>query len=261
MNHQESVKEFTLAFDMFYTPIGGYTKQLVIDNKKVSKLRYDLIHEEVHELFDAIDTNDFIEIIDALSDILYVVYGAGVSFGLDLYTSFPKYLVNRNIIDTYDKKDTHFEMVLGNHQSKESLTIKKNEFTEAYYISHMKLVCDSMKQGLDTLSMCLIDFKVLDDLEHHLNYMLFSVYNMGKCLHIDLDKSFQIVQDSNMSKVCQSLNDAERTVEWYQTKETRYDSPKYYLRENGTYIVRNESSGKALKCIDYIPAKFTSLLT
>jgi len=261
MNHQESVKEFTMAFDMFYTPIGGFTKQLVSNNKKVAKLRYDLIHEEVHELFDAIDNADFIEIIDALTDILYVVYGAAVSFGLDLHTSFPKYLISRNIIDTFDKKNTHFEMVLGKYQSKESLTIKKNEFTEAYYSSHMKLVTDAMKKGLTALTMCLIHFDALDDLEHHLNYMLFSVYNMGKCLHIDLDKSFQIVQDSNMSKVCGSLNEAEKTVEWYHIHEKRYDSPKYYLRENGKYIVRNDSTGKALKCIHYIPANFTSLLT
>lgn len=54
------------------------------DNPELTKLRLDLIKEEVSELITAIKENDFTETIDALSDILYVVYGAGASFGIDL---------------------------------------------------------------------------------------------------------------------------------------------------------------------------------
>tara|TARA_B110000263_G_scaffold183355_1_gene160948 strand:- start:70 stop:441 length:372 start_codon:yes stop_codon:yes gene_type:complete len=55
---------------------------------KVNKLRYDLIKEELDELKDALDNKDFLEVADALTDILYVTYGAGHAFGIDLDKCF-----------------------------------------------------------------------------------------------------------------------------------------------------------------------------
>jgi len=55
---------------------------------EVRALRYDLIKEEVEELFDAIAENDLVDIADALTDILYVTYGAGHAFGIDLDACF-----------------------------------------------------------------------------------------------------------------------------------------------------------------------------
>ena len=52
--------------------------------KKVVKLRLDLIKEELNELEEAIKNNDLLEVADALTDILYVTYGAGHAFGIDL---------------------------------------------------------------------------------------------------------------------------------------------------------------------------------
>jgi|SRR6056300_659945 len=54
----------------------------------VQALRVDLISEEFKELVDAIATKDLVEVADALTDLLYVVYGAGHSFGLDLDSCF-----------------------------------------------------------------------------------------------------------------------------------------------------------------------------
>ncbi len=51
---------------------------------KLVKLRLDLIREEVKELEEAAEKHDMVEVLDALSDILYVVYGMGAAFGLDL---------------------------------------------------------------------------------------------------------------------------------------------------------------------------------
>lgn len=51
-------------------------------------LRLRLIHEEVHELVEAIRDEDIVEVADALTDILYVVYGAGHAFGIDLDKCF-----------------------------------------------------------------------------------------------------------------------------------------------------------------------------
>ena len=51
-------------------------------NDKVTTLRYDLIREELEELKQAIDNKDIKEVADALTDILYVTYGAGHAFGI-----------------------------------------------------------------------------------------------------------------------------------------------------------------------------------
>ena len=59
-----------------------------IPDKNTIKLRLDLIKEELKELETAINENDIIEIADALTDILYVTYGAGHAFGIDLDKCF-----------------------------------------------------------------------------------------------------------------------------------------------------------------------------
>ena len=55
---------------------------------KINKLRIDLIKEELEELQEAIKNNDLLEVADALTDILYVTYGAGHAFGIDLDKCF-----------------------------------------------------------------------------------------------------------------------------------------------------------------------------
>ena len=54
----------------------------------INKLRYDLIKEELGELKEAIDSKDLLEVADALTDILYVTYGAGHAFGINLDKCF-----------------------------------------------------------------------------------------------------------------------------------------------------------------------------
>jgi predicted HAD superfamily Cof-like phosphohydrolase len=55
---------------------------------KINKLRIDLIKEELEELTEAMNNNDLLEVADALTDILYVTYGAGHAFGIDLDKCF-----------------------------------------------------------------------------------------------------------------------------------------------------------------------------
>ena len=56
--------------------------------EKINKLRYDLIKEELDELEVALNNKDILEVADALTDILYVTYGAGHAFGIDLDKCF-----------------------------------------------------------------------------------------------------------------------------------------------------------------------------
>jgi predicted HAD superfamily Cof-like phosphohydrolase len=55
---------------------------------KINSLRYDLIKEELEELKVAMKNKDLLEVADALTDILYVAYGAGHAFGIDLDKCF-----------------------------------------------------------------------------------------------------------------------------------------------------------------------------
>mgnify|MGYP000111906068 CR=1 FL=1 len=55
---------------------------------KINSLRYDLIKEELEELKEAMGNKDLLEVADALTDILYVAYGAGHAFGIDLDKCF-----------------------------------------------------------------------------------------------------------------------------------------------------------------------------
>jgi predicted HAD superfamily Cof-like phosphohydrolase len=55
-----------------------------LSSDKINKLRIDLIEEELEELTEAMQKKDLLEVADALTDILYVTYGAGHAFGINL---------------------------------------------------------------------------------------------------------------------------------------------------------------------------------
>ena len=59
-----------------------------LSNDKINDLRISLINEELEELKKAINDNDILEVADALTDILYVTYGAGHAFGINLDECF-----------------------------------------------------------------------------------------------------------------------------------------------------------------------------
>ncbi len=82
MTNFESVKKF---MEMFGQEI---KEKACFPNEKIVSLRYDLIKEELEELKEAMDKRDLKEIADALTDILYVTYGAGHAFGINLDKCF-----------------------------------------------------------------------------------------------------------------------------------------------------------------------------
>ncbi len=82
MTNFERVKKFMQTFGQ------EVKKKAEFPNDKITYLRYDLIKEELSELKEAIDKKDIKEIADALTDILYVTYGAGHAFGIDLDKCF-----------------------------------------------------------------------------------------------------------------------------------------------------------------------------
>ncbi len=258
--NQECVLEFTNAFNMFTVPYGQYSRELLIENPKTSKLRYDLIHEEYNELLDAFSQKNFIEVIDALTDILYVTYGAGVSLGIDLDKSFPL-LIKKLLKKDFDSTKTHFENTLGSYSLRKE-DIKKNIFNEGREseINSIMVFTKTLDRDLELLYKILIEFNQTEKLEETLNKINYKVYSLGVLLKINLDTSFDIVHRSNMSKVCEDEDTAILTVENYKKNDDRYDSPVMYKLDDGRYIVRNFTTGKALKSIKYTPACFKTML-
>ena len=82
MSNFQSVKKFMKTF-------GQEVKEKTeFPNEKIVQLRYELIKEELEELNQAIIDKDMKEVADALTDILYVTYGAGHAFGINLNECF-----------------------------------------------------------------------------------------------------------------------------------------------------------------------------
>ena len=82
MTNFESVKTFMETFGQEIVGKASFPKDEIIS------LRYDLIKEELSELKEAIEKRDIKEVADALTDILYVTYGAGHAFGINLDKCF-----------------------------------------------------------------------------------------------------------------------------------------------------------------------------
>ena len=82
MSNFEDVKKFMKTFGQIVR-----TKPQFPEDKTMT-LRYDLIKEELDELEQAMKTKNLKEIADALTDILYVTYGAGCAYGIDLDKCF-----------------------------------------------------------------------------------------------------------------------------------------------------------------------------
>ena len=82
MSNFKKVKTFMETFSQ------EVKNQASFSTDKINKLRYDLIKEELEELKNALDNKDLLEVADALTDILYVTYGAGHAFGIDLDKCF-----------------------------------------------------------------------------------------------------------------------------------------------------------------------------
>ena len=82
MSNYEKVKDFMNTFGQEVKSDPDWAGDDIAD------LRIELIAEELQELCEAVDQKDMAEIADALTDLLYVVYGAGAAYGIDLDATF-----------------------------------------------------------------------------------------------------------------------------------------------------------------------------
>lgn len=217
------------------------------------KLRVDLCLEEVNELNEAFKTSNLIEVIDALVDEAYVIYGLASSFGINLDKEFKEFL-----------KELYFKKTLGSNLSNFEIVknLVVNDINLYYHIpEHPKLtretgfILDEINKKVNTL-------KQLKDWNRYIKdvcFLLYFVYKAALVSGIPFDEAFDIVHNSNMSKLCISEEEAKATVENYKKNDDRYDTPSYREAE-GYWVIYNKSTGKILKSMNYIPAKFNTLL-
>lgn len=129
----------------------------------------------------------------------------------------------------------------------------------------MKLIREEVKELEDAVSQ-----KDMTETVDALADILYVVYGAGASFGIDMDKAFDIVHRSNMSKTCKTMEHAEHTIEWYNKNSEEYNKNnpaqapiKPAIRkseDDKLFVVYNETTGKVLKSVYYTPAKFDSVL-
>ena len=97
MTNFEKVKTFMKTFGQEVKEKSSFSSD------KINELRFNLIKEELEELRIAIDTKNLVEVADALTDILYVAYGAGHAFGINLDKCFDE--VQQSNMSKLDEHD------------------------------------------------------------------------------------------------------------------------------------------------------------
>lgn len=239
-------------------------KNVFDEDKKLVELRLSLIKEEINELIEAYKNNDVVEIIDALSDILYVAYGLCVCFGINIDEKYTEY-IKKNL--------GYLKLDFDNDDLKSKTNFNKSQKIIALY-SDINDYLDNIKNfmfksNLETINKSLQDSytdletscnkKDFDDVILNIYKVIKYTYLFGIHIGIDLDKSFEIVHNSNMTKICDTEELAIETVQNYKNNDNRYDTPNY-KKNNFGYVIYNESTGKILKSIKYTPANFDSLL-
>ena len=119
-SHFNKVKDFSRAFGV---KIYESFNNNVLEDDDNNNLRFSLIKEEINELEQAIKTYDLIETRDALSDILYVLYGCADSFGIDIDDKMTELIKNNEF-----KKPVYDELFSKKYNIFSILVLKDNTF-------------------------------------------------------------------------------------------------------------------------------------
>ena len=229
-------------------------------NKSQVNLRFGLINEEIKELEQAFKEKNSIEIIDALCDILYVVAGAKVYFNLPINHTVEEdaeYLRNTSKIAdlSFTESDIKFiEAVLSTNNEVNKILVEMLEFNQVLNNLTELFINDKKTKYHKMFIEYLIKFY-----NDTLDKIVINVFQMSKIFNLHTVHLFDIVHNSNMTKICKNEEDAVETVEWYKINELRYKEPAYrkiHYNKKDYYVIYDVETKKILKSIKYVPAKF-----
>lgn len=272
-----------LEFNRLFNVPQVSKKNSSTDNLKIIKNGFALITEEFEELKEALETKNKIEVKDALCDLVYVIYGLFYRMKmthnsrLHLFTTKYAYMNIQNptqdlynIIEfntllnkySYVMRYGNINHLMGkqvlnieaqfNELSTDIFTVYENQNT----VNHLSMYIKQLEKYIEeydyssTYTQMLIMLSLAD--------LLINVYQTGS-LTFDFHEAFDIVHSSNMSKICSSEEEARETVESYKLRfeagDVPYDSPYYERITADKWMVRNRSTQKVLKNINYMPVE------
>ena len=246
LTNYQKVAEFNVVFDcpqLYHTKFDR-ENWIRPENEKVLKYRCDLIKEEgVEEFGKALREKNRVEMIDAICDSLYVLYGAAWTMEIDVDYHF-KQIFNVDIVNT-------------NFTTLKKMYVMENNLNEKnMYHKLNELYVKFVNYELEFRKVMLSGEGEFDKVVTLLMMMIVTSYRMGVILKFNVDEAFNLVHESNMSKLCKTEEEAQQTVDDYKKKyddcTSTYDSPYYYKKEK-YYVVKNQSTGKVLKSINYTP--------
>jgi hypothetical protein len=237
LSHFECVGEF---HDMCLVPQKSEPYVDVFHtNTKLIPFRISLIDEELNELKKAFYDKNLEEIADALCDIAYVVHGAGQCLGVNLDKLMREMRIdirsNFNLIDKLSDADI----------------IKK----------HYGFIQDGIRQLDNALLIfsAAAGYHKFDIMCIWLPRMLQITYSIGHGLGFNMNLMFREVHRSNMAKSCSSIEDAQKSVDYYKEQynhnSSPYKDPSYRVvagKDNKMYyVIYDASTSKILKKKDW----------
>ena len=234
LSHYQCVDEFHRVFGH---PRPGTPQHNIFENQKLVNMRLSLIREEHREFTEGIATSNIVEVLDALSDILYVVHGMGIVFGIDL---------GRTENDDFDTNTPNVRLF----DNMELVNTRQTMLSDS--ITALNTACAD--KNFDLVERCLVN-------------LLYVTYETARLFDLPIDRSFRLVHDNNMSKLCRSEEDAIASVIHYANNPEFKDvivnyrqstDGKYYVMFNDT--PGHPQNGKILKAHTWREPDFTPLV-
>jgi predicted HAD superfamily Cof-like phosphohydrolase len=218
----QNVEEFHRVFQQ---PVKRCPDITVFDeDPKLVALRLSLIEEETREFLEALENKDVVEMVDALADINYVVYGGGLAFGINM--------------------DSMLKLSKRPQTSKDIEPSKFFSETSPQDISQLvsafAILLNELKAAFESRNMIDIAVVFVRFIEH--------TYAAAAMMNVDLDEAFRLVHESNMTKACLDEDQALLSLEQYKKDMTVYKDPAVKRSDNGKYwIIFDRATGKTLK--------------
>jgi predicted HAD superfamily Cof-like phosphohydrolase len=262
------IKSYKKSNNTIIDPYYAFRFELFTNSPKTILLRLHLITEEINKLDDAIKNNDIIETRNALANILYVVYGMADVLGVEIDYIFQQLCINNNMNEYLNNNSiisnfTYTSNKIGNNPIEFLDIFNYNELNKQDILNILQDNIINTYNNIERLSLSFEDIEYLfKDLSNEIAILLKWVYSYCKIAGFNADYDFAIVHDSNMSKLCISEDEEITTFNdytlKYKTGSSPYDTPLYYyLPILKKWIIKNKSTGKVLKNINYRKVDFT----
>jgi len=224
------------------------SEKLDFQDKKARDFRISLIEEELKETMAAIDKKSEVDIVDGICDSLYVLYGTMLSFGI-------KYFDDHTYKLSDDEMEfehlTIKELVHATLNEKITIVKKSEEKTVKSMLQQNEIMLNYLKIHLSLLDLETVNehlySKVTRGVEHALVLSVLNLFELAEFMKFPVDKAFEIVHNSNMSKFCTSETEAKESVAVYEKSGRKTTYEKIDIFKTSIYTVKDAETGKILK--------------